>query len=48
VADELHAVVIVALGPENPNLSAIRLVVKLGMKGKMREGLDFPLRRISL
>jgi hypothetical protein len=48
VAEELQAVVIVAFGPENPNRSATRLVVKLGMNGRIREGLDFPLRRISL
>ena len=31
----------VALGPEKPNLSAIRLVVKLGIKGRRRDGFDF-------
>jgi hypothetical protein len=48
VAEELQAVVTVNFGPENPNRSATRLAVKLGMKGRRREGLDFPLRRISL
>ncbi len=44
VAEELQAVVTVSLGPENPNRSATRSVVKLGMKGSSKEGFDLPLR----